>query len=239
MTCAMPPLKKRFLSVPLAVLVLAFSAAACAKTPGAVPAGSWTYDLLVNGASVGEAVLSNKKEDGRYIMVSELKMGTGDTVNISRQTLTETLDFKPVRLETRNIIITGAKRQEIDTVALFRGREVEITMGGHRTVITLKDDFVLDGNYFLSEFIRNGFREGTEIKGRIYDPSIELETPIAVTARVVGWETVEVAGKKQKLLHIVQSLEQVKSADSYMDEDGVMVKALIQMLNLNIELVRK
>ncbi len=223
----------------LTVFPALVSTHACSKTPHAIPLGTWKYDLLVNGTPVGAAVLSNIKSEGRYILTSELTMGAGSTVNISKQVVTETLDFKPVKLESRNRIVNGAKEQVIETVALFRGREVEIKMGGHTSVIKVDRDFMLDGNYFIFRLMEKRFKEGTEIKGYIYDPTIELESPIAVTTRVVGWETVDVAGKKRKLLHIVQTLEQIKSADSYLDEDGVLVKALIQMLNLNIELVKQ
>ena len=56
---------------------------------------------------------------------------------------------------------------------------------------------------------------------------------------MVGRETVEVAGKKRSLLHISQSIDVIKSADSYLDENGVMVKAVMRMMNLTIELVLK
>ena len=213
--------------------------AACSRTPAAIPSGSWTYALYVNEVKAGSAVFSSRREGRHYVVTSELSMRLGDVTNTSRQIVTETMDFKPVRLETYNKIAEGAKLQTSQTIAVFRPGEVELQMGGNKSVVKIEGDFVLDGNFFISRLIENGFKEGFEIKASIYDPSIELETAIPVKTRVLGRETVLVGGKKRSCIHIVQSIESVKSAHSYLDDEGVLVKGVITMLNLTIELVRQ
>ncbi len=212
---------------------------ACSKTPAAIPSGSWSYALYVNEVKAGSAVFSSRRDGKHYIVSSELSMSLGDVTNTSRQIVTETLDFKPVRLETYNKVAEGVKVQTSETIALFRGGEVELRLGGNKSVVRIEGDFVLDGNFFISRLIENKFRDGYEIKSAIYDPSIELEAIIPVKTRVVGRETVLVGGRKRRLIHITQSIESVKSADSYLDEEGVLVKGVITMLNLTIELVRQ
>lgn len=228
---------KRLARIPIAALLL--SRVACADVPRAIPVGSWDYVLLVNGVRAGSALISNRREGETYVITSELDIDIAGMRNVSRQVVTETADFTPIRLETINRIHGPEGWKDIRTTALFRGAEVEIRSGGRATRISLSGNYVLDGNYFAAKLIQGGFREGLEIKAAIYDPSIELDALVPVTTRVVGRETVEVAGKKRRLLHISQSIDVIKSADSYLDENGVMVKAVMRMMNLTIELVLK
>jgi hypothetical protein len=209
----------------------------CGGVPDSIPTGSWNYALLINGVRAGGAVISNHREGETYVIASELNMNIAGMQNVSRQVVTETTAFTPVKIETSNRIKIPAGWKDIQTTALFRGKNVEIRSGGRKTVITLQGEFVLDGNYFTARLIEGGFRDGLEIKGAIYDPSIELDALVPVTTRVVGRELVDVGGVKRRLLHVSQSIDVVKSADSYLDEKGVMVKAVVQMMNLTVELI--
>ena len=219
------------------LVALVIPCVACADSPRAIPTGSWNYALLINGVRAGSAVISNRKEGETYVITSELDMDIAGMRNVSRQVVTETTAFTPVKLETSNRIKSAAGWKDIQTTALFRGAEVELRSGGRSTRVTLPGEFVLDGNYFAAKLLEGRFRTGLEIKGAIYDPSIELDALVPVTTRVVGRETVEVGGKKRALTHISQSIDVIKSADSYLDENGVMVKAVVRMMNLTVELV--
>ncbi|MCU0844036.1 MAG: hypothetical protein MUC76_03835 [Spirochaetes bacterium] len=220
-----------------ALLIALLISLGCGGVPDSIPTGRWNYALLINGARGGNAVISNRREGETYIITSELTMNIAGMQNVSRQVVTETTEFTPVKIETSNRIKFPTGWKDIETTALFRGRNVEIRSGGRKTTVTLQGDFVLDGNYFAAKLIEGRFREGLEIKGAIYDPSIELDALVPVTTRVVGRELVDVAGTKRRLLHVSQSIDVIKSADSYLDEKGVMVKAVIQMMNLTVELI--
>lgn len=211
----------------------------CGAAPGAIPSGQWEYRLLANGVQVGRAILSNRASNGNYVITSELRMDMGRIGNISRQIVTETTDFRPVKLESYTTLLNNGKKQTIDTVAEFNGQTVTVRAGDKTSAITLRGNFVLDGNYFIASMIGAGFRRGFETKALIYDPTIELETLIPVTTRVIGMEDVVLGGKTVRLMHITQSIDNVKSADSYLDEKGVLVRAVIQMMNITIELVRE
>ncbi|HSV97031.1 MAG TPA: hypothetical protein VLM75_08870 [Spirochaetota bacterium] len=227
----MIPTNRAFLT---AILAFCFG---CGGVPETIPTGSWNYALFINGARAGNAVISNRREGETYVITSELNMNIAGMHNVSRQVVTETTEFAPVKLETSNRIKIPSGWKSIETTALFRGRNVEIRSGGRKTLVTLDGDFVLDGNFFAAKLIEGRFREGLEIKGAIYDPSIELDALVPVTTRVLGREIVDVAGTKRRLLHVSQSIDVIKSADSYLDEKGVMVKAVVQMMNLTIELI--
>ena len=210
----------------------------CSKRPEKIPTGRWNYKLYVNASEVGTAVISNSFKDGRYISSTEMTMKTGDVVNMTRQIVTETADFKPLRLETYNRIDQGGKSQRIDTVALFKGRTVELTTGAGKKTLLLEKDFILEGNYFLAKLIEGKFRKGLELKADIYDPAIELEEPIPLKVLCLGRETIEIFGKSRTVYHISETIEGIKGIDLYFDEEGVLLKGVIIMLNLAIELVR-
>ncbi len=211
----------------------------CGKTPEKVPTGTWKYKMFTRGVLIGEAVISSKIENGRYIISSDLTMGLADVRNTSRHIMTETVDFKPIKYESYNTIATGATTQKIDTVAVFRGNEVELTEGTHRATLTIPGDFILDGNYFLSKLIEGRFKKDLEVSAQVYDPSIERDRTITMTARALGRETVEVGSRKMRLLHISQTIDAVKFSDSYLDDDGIAVMVVVEMLNNRLELIRE
>ncbi|TAL38729.1 MAG: hypothetical protein EPN93_04465 [Spirochaetes bacterium] len=220
------------------VLVLLGPAPGCGKTPDRIPLGTWKYKMHTRGVFIGEAVVTNKREGDRYIISSDLTMGLADVKNTTRHIMTETLDFKPLKYESYNKIDTGSAVQNVDTVAVFKGREIELREGANRAVITLPGDFILDGNYFLAKLIEGGFRKDLEISAQVYDPSIERDRSISMTARSMGRETVEVNGRSMRLIHVSQTIDAVKFSDSYIDEEGVAVLVVVEMLNNRIELVR-
>lgn len=221
------------------IFILIILSLGCKSLPEKIPTGAWKYKILTNGVEFGSAVISNRISNGTYISTSELSIGSGKIINTSKQIITETLDLKPVKLENHNKISDGSTEQTIDTIASFKGREIEIQAGNHKSNVKIEKDFLLDGNYYISKLIENKFKEGFKLSYFIYDPGIEIESLIPVTVRVIGPETISINGKRERVIHIVQSIEGIKSADAYLDGKGVMVKAVIQMLNLKIELVKE
>jgi hypothetical protein len=211
----------------------------CSKMPESISTGVWNYKLLVNRSEVGSATMSNKIVNNNYVSTTELKMRTGEVTNISNQIVTETMNFKPVKIENYNKIIQGDKTQSIDTIAIFKGNNVELTVNNNKSTIAITKDFVLDGNYFLARLIREKFKPKMEIEAYIYDPSIEIDEPILLKVKVVGGKNIEIKGKKFSVMHITESIESIKSIDMYIDGDGVLLKAVIDMLNMNIELIRE
>jgi hypothetical protein len=210
----------------------------CHKYPVKIPLGEWKYSLFVNDIRAGDALMSNKIVNGNYVLISRLTMGLADAKNISIQTITETMNFTPVKLESNNSIITDAKVQDMSTVAGFNGRRVEIIADKKKSVINLDRDFRLEGNYVLSRMISEGFRRDLVIETWIYDPNIELETPILVKSKVIGIEKVKIKETYRELIHIEESIEGIKSIDSFVDEEGIVIMVVIKMLNMNIVLMK-
>ena len=223
----------------LATVLAAVVASGCFGTSGDVPAGSWRYGLLLNGNPVGTAVISSRSEGDFYVTEMELTMKAGTVTNISRQIVTETRNFVPVKLETYNKIITGDKTQNIDTVATFKGNRVELESGGEKTVYEISRDFRLDGNYVRAMLMKGNFEKGLSVDTYIYEPSIDPEIPVLMKTRIRGRENIEVKGKHYSAIRVAQYIERFKSFDMYLDGNGILIKADITMLNMNIRLERE
>jgi hypothetical protein len=223
------------------LLILFFISTECSsrKMPETIPMGRWEYKLMINGVTVGSAVISNSQNEKHYISETEMKMKVGKITNISHQVVTETKEFKPVKLEVNNSINFNDTSQKIITTAVFKEKTIELVSLGTRSKINVNEPFVIDGNYFMSKLIKNSFKEGYSVSSLIYEPSMEPDETIGVTVRVVGIETVDTGEKSIELIHIIQSIDNFKSVDIYINFDGIMEKAVIKMLNNRIELVRK
>jgi hypothetical protein len=164
----------------------------------------------------------------------------GAIENKSVQIVTETKNFKPVKLEIYNTIKDSSINsiQEINKTASFNGENVTLKSGDYVSNFTIKGTFVLDGNFFFSELLKINFKTGHIIRANIYEPSVEIDTPILVLVESKGFEEVQVGKKKMKLLHIKHRVEKLKSSDIYLNEKGITEKIVIKMLNNVFELVR-
>ncbi len=221
----------------LYTVILLISAGACRKGADDIPTGTWKYRLLVNGAAIGKAVVTNRTADGRYVSTMDMEMDAGYIRNTSRQIITETLDFKPVKLELYNKTIQNDQVTEVKTIATFSGNRVELDTGEGKSTITITRPFILEGNYFMKELIRNEFKKGTVIRNYIYEPSVDTEEPVLILVKVLGREDVTIHGKTRNLIHLGFSIENLKNIDSYIDDDGITQKTVITMLNNRLELV--
>jgi hypothetical protein len=207
--------------------------------PEKIAQGDWKYKLYVNEVEAGTALISNKIKDNKYISSSEYSMKLADLNTLTRDVITETTDFKPVKLESYSKIVNKGQVTETNIISIFKGKEVEVTYGKKKVNYTVNRDFIIDGNFFMTKLIEAKFKQGFEITNYVYNPSVELETPIKVTTKVVGFEKIMINGKENKLMHIVQSLENIKdNIDLFIDEHGVLQKGIIYMLNLKIELIK-
>ena len=122
---------------------------------------------------------------------------------ITKDKIIETLDFKPLRLESYSRIENDGEIFETNIISVFNGRKVELSYNGEKYRYTIDRDFILDGNYFMHELIDVKFKKGFEVSNYIYNPSVELESPIKATTKVIGVKDIIINKKKQKLIHIV------------------------------------
>ena len=223
----------------LRLIATALLVFACAKTPAALPSGTWNYSLYLNGNKVGSATISNAREGGHLVSIMEMTMRAGEVESVSKQIITETADFKPVKYETYNKIIKGNIVQNINTVATFEGKKVKLGADGSVQEIEVERDFKLEGNYILAKLIEGKFKKGLKVESYIYEPAIDPEIPVLMKAYVVGPETVTIAGKRYDAIHVIEYIEKFKSFDMYLDGQGALLKAELTMLNMNIQLVRE
>ena len=219
------------------IIVALFACTACPHAPGAIPAGTWNYRLLVNDADIGSAVITNALVEGSWVSTMEMDMDAGYVRNRTRQVVTETSDFRPLKLEIDSATTTDAGVTNMKTVALFSDSRVDLEIDGRKSSVAIDTPFVLEGNYFLNELIRNGFRKGTIIRHRVYEPAVDIEEPVLVIVKVFGRERVEIRGRKETLTRIGYAIENLKHLDVYVDDRGVTRKSVITMLNNRLELV--
>ncbi len=211
----------------------------CHSFPEKIPQGEWKYKLFVNGLEIGTALISNKISNSNYISSSEYNMKLADMKTITKDIITETTDFKPVKLESYSKIENAGKVHETKITSLFKGKDVELTFGDKKYNYTVNRDFIIDGNFFMSKLIQAKFRQGFEVTSYVYNPSVELETPIKAITRIVGYEKIMINGKEYNLIHITQSIENIKdNIDLFIDSNGILQKGIIRMLNLKIELIK-
>lgn len=217
--------------------IVLVSSWACRTGAGEIPSGTWKYRLLVNGAPIGRAVVTNRIVNNNWVSTTDMEMDAGYIRNTSRQVITETLDFRPVKLETYNRTIQNDQVSEVKTIAAFTGKRVDLETAEGKSTFTIAKPFILEGNYFMKELIRNEFKTGTIIRNYIYEPSIDTEEPVLVLVKVLGREDVDIRGKTRNLIHLGFSIENLKNIDSYIDNDGITQKTVITMLNNRLELV--
>jgi len=229
-------MKKIVIAIYIAIL---FFNPGCFKVPTEIPEGEWNYKLFTNNVLIGSSKISNFIVEDNYVLTSELKLGIGNVSNISRHVIVETKSFAPVKLESYSKITTTDLLHETEIKAIFNGKKIEITSGNKKTTYYLDKNFILEGNFFLAKLIEGKFKKGLEIMASIYDPSIELEKPISVKTEVIGIKNVEIKGKGKSLIHIVQFIENIKIINIYLDENGIMIKGTIEMLNMKIEIIKE
>jgi hypothetical protein len=226
-------------SIKIFFLFFLFFPSGCKAQPESFAQGEWQYTLFINGISVGTAKISNKTIDNNYISISEYSVKLADTTTVTKDTVTETTDFRPVKLENFVKIIKAGKAQETNIISVFNGKNVELTYNNKKYNYIINRDFIIDGNFFMFQVIKSKFKPGFEVVNYVYNPGVELETPIKASTKVIGPENININGKEIKLIHIVQSIENIKdNVDLYVDEKCVLQKGIIHMLNLKIELVK-
>lgn len=213
----------------------------CYNAPQKIPTGSWNYRLFTNGIRMGNAVISNQLINGNYVSTSELKLSFGGIINTSKQTIVETKNFKPLSLETINKTIRGNSIYTTSIKASINEGNIDLVSspGERKSVIKIEKNFILDGNYFMAKFIEGKFKTGLSIEANIYDPSIEIDKPITIKTKVVGIEELKIKGKSERLIHLIQSIENIKNIDLYINAQGILIKGVIEMLNMKVELIKE
>jgi hypothetical protein len=220
-----------------AMMLLLLCTGACQTKLTAIPTGTWKYRLLVNGAEIGKAVVTNDVVAANFVNTLTMEMDVGYIKNSTRQIITETQDCKPLKLEVYNKTTQNNKVSEIKTIAKFNGSRVDLDTGDSKTQIVIDEPFVLEGNYFMQELIKARFKPGTIIKSFVYEPSVDIETPIVMVVKVIGREDISINGTMKNLLHLGCSVENLKNIDTYIDDNGVAQKTVIILLNNKLEMI--
>jgi len=225
-------LRTKFLVLFIAANIMTCTSANT-PVPKSIPEGTWNYDLIVNSVKAGKATFSNTVSDNNYVVKTELYLSVGPIENKSLSIVTETKDFKPVKLEEYNTVTdrSTGNVQEIKKSAIFEGVNITFQSGDKKSKFKIDEDFILNGNYFISELIKSQFVQDTIVQAHMYEPLVEIDSTILAIAEVKGYSSVKVGEKSMKLLHLKLRIENLKSIDMYLNEHGVTEKMIINMLN--------
>ncbi len=209
------------------------------RIPDRITPYSCEYTLFVNGTEAGSAVNSLETTDSMFINTERLEMGSGDRKYITEYQIRETLDFKPVFMKSENFMEISGEKQKFSTSAEFKGRNAVLNADGKIKKIQLSTDFFISGNYFMQELIRQGFKKGSHVEGRIYEPSMSQDETVRFSVAVLGTKTVMINGMPENLIHLKEIIEDFKDIDLYLGDNGIVRKMKVLMLNNRIEMVIK
>lgn len=214
-------------------LIIILLTASCGRVPESITNGEWNYTLTVNGVEAGSAVITNTTAGDRFISSTAMYLSMGTIKSSTIQTVTETLDFKPLQLDISNTIEDSStgNRQVISKKAVISANNITLTSDGITAKYIIDKPFIIDGNYITDRLIKERFREGVEIRAHMYEPTVETDRTILVIVNVIGRETITSGGNRIDVIHVKERVEKLKSVDIYINENGIMEKTVIKMLN--------
>jgi len=206
--------------------------------PKSIPTGTWDYKLFMNGSEMGNASVSSIETPSLYISTTLMSIKVGNVQSTVKEIVTETKTFVPVKFETYNQVITNGNIQNINTIAVFNGKEITVVNSQGQTArIIINKPFVLPGNYLTKALLDKGYAKNSSAEVEVYSPLLELEDTISVKQTVIGIESIEINGTKEELFHIKEIMADYQQSDVYIDQNAVPRKIRILMLNNLIELV--
>jgi len=227
-------MKYLFLLVPALFLIVGCKTF---EPPKSLPVGTWNYKLFMNGSEMGNASITFAETSNLYISTIVMSISAGDTQSTTKEIVTETKTFVPVKYETYNQITRNGITQNIDTVAIFNEKEITVKSNGQTARIIIDKPFVLPGNYLMKALLDKGYGKNSSVEVEIYSPLLELEDTVSAKQVVIGTENIEINGIREELLHMKGITADFQESDIYIDSNGVLHKARILMLNNLIELV--
>lgn len=222
----------------LVILITMLLTVSCGKKLNSIERGSFTYLLKINGMTAGKSVITRKMENGNHITETAMTMKAGHIENSALVKVTETSEFKPVKLEIINTMKDTSSNavQEIKKTALFNDNTVSLDTNGYKSEFKIDENFYLDGDFFIDELKKKKFKPGTVVRAKIYEPTVKVDSPILVIYKVIGDKKISLNNREIDTVHISQKIEMLKSIDWYISRDGVVQKVVIKMLNNIIEM---
>ncbi|HEY1405596.1 MAG TPA: hypothetical protein VF857_03215 [Spirochaetota bacterium] len=225
-------------------LVLFFAVCGAVLANEATPApvkpelslGTWQYGVYLGKNRVGIAYVTLAFEGGLYVSKLEMTLRMGDPIVTTKEVTKETITFNPVSFSSSNVVVLKDNVSRDLVTAEFVKNVVKLKHGKEEKTVSLNGDFVVSGNALTSALIRNKFAKGFEAKSMVYDPTIDEDTTVPVSEKVIGKETVDLPSGKMELIHTVQAIGPVRSINNWVDQQGTSYKTSIEMLNSTIDL---
>lgn len=204
-----------------------------------IPLGSWHYGIYLVGKRIGTADTSTVFENGNYQSGTSMAIekNNKEQIFLVREAAVETADFAPVSYSYSTTIVSGSRISRMTLGASFNNGTVTLKDADGERTVKLDGAFSISANIYSLKLLCAGLKPGTEIKGKIYDPTTDEETLLDMSEKVVGTETVTLPSGKINLIHTVMTVGAVRNIHNYMDARGVVYKTSLSMMNQNIDLL--
>ena len=212
------------------LIALLFALVSCvsvpiADTPKSIPMGEWKYKLLINGLSVGEAVIKKEENAANYITTKSMSVKFGTEVIIElTDIITETKAFVPIKYDSRELVTKNNISQDVRIISEYKGKNIVITSGNRTRTVALDRPFIVHGNYFMHSLIQQGFQAKCKAEANVYIQTSKVDETSFVDETIVGLEKVSINGQNENLIHSMQYTDGLKTADIYMDNRGIIRK---------------
>jgi hypothetical protein len=234
---------KAFALLLLLCLPLTLSAVEPANSPAPdiikldVPLGTWIYGVWLDGKRIGTATATTSFAQELYTSTLDMTVRTNETIVTTSEITKETITYNPVSYFCSTTVILKDKVNRELITAEFQKETILLKRGNDAKTVTLKGDFVISGNKFTAKLLKSKFPVNTEMNAFAYDPTLDEDTLVSISEKVLGKEMVTLPKGKMELFHLVESFGPVKSIHSYIDAEGTTHKTTISMLNSTLELL--
>lgn len=201
-----------------------------------IPTGKWKYQILIKDQIIGDAEIETALKENNYINRSTLTIKSKKITNKSILVITESKKFEPIKYESYKITSINNNEAISKIVANFKKNKITVKTDLTNTIITIKEPFLLEGNYFLNELLNKKFSQNFSINKKIYEPSISNTKLLNYQIKSLGLKKVKFKNNFIKLYHIKQEIPNLTEINSYFNEKGILQLAKIKSFDTIIKL---
>lgn len=203
--------------------------------------GTFKYKIKINGTVAGESFFTRTEDKHFRTIETKDIIKTQRKIFYSYTKVTETIDFKPVNIET---IYKESDRdsnilEENTKTITFEGKKVTIHhKDGRKDKFNLKKKFYIYGDYFFHELKKRKFRPGSKLKLNIFDDDSNSSKPVIY--EVVGNRKISLNDRLVEVIHISQRANGNVKTEWLVTENGVPQRVILDYpeYTLEMELVK-
>jgi hypothetical protein len=199
--------------------------------------GNWLYGVYLGKTKIGSANVVIRIDEGIIVTTTEMSLNMGEVLVTTKEISKENIDYTPVSFWSSNVMVLKDKLTREIVSATFNKGVVTLTRGKDERIINIEGSFVVSGNKLTSILSKAKYAKDFEAKVKLYDPTIDEDSTVTITDKVIGKEMVDLPGGKMELIHTVQAIGPLRNIHNYVNADGTAYKMTIPMLNTSIDMI--